>query len=467
MCWLARRSEKSEYPPDLPITSIISGISGEIMNKFSDDIIEIIKNNKHRNTSGKLKSKVESALASKGYDVKIEWVYTVVVKQNTKALVVCNHDNHAVFRSVSDLAKGKYECSVCIAKKWEDFANSKGYTIDNREGSMKLSLSCITCGTKKCCTISAIFGVSGLICETCKKNEYTARCEECDLNYISHESGHCRTSVSVSCKMCGSTYDVAGTTLMGLQKNNCAICQENKKVENANLKGWLFTGLTNGGLQEIECKICSCKRLCSTNLINGKSKIICKECRFTKYRNALRLKNCTFIGLKKNPLKEGNLVIYKNEYNIVLQSDIGAVLSGNFCSTMDTHWTVPYKLYAIEVEYNNKLYHKIGIARNPDQRAKTLKIDGSYSVYILSSFVDRFIATDAEKYLHSTFEKSSLNKEYVASFCSNYVYRKGRKVLDGSTEWFCSLTVDSILKRFEDKYGIDRDTEVQTRSSRY
>lgn len=33
MCWLARRSEKSEYPPDLPITSIISGRFGRNMNK--------------------------------------------------------------------------------------------------------------------------------------------------------------------------------------------------------------------------------------------------------------------------------------------------------------------------------------------------------------------------------------------------------------------------------------------------
>ena len=70
MYWLPRRREKSEYPPDLPITSIISGISGEIMNKFSDDILEIIKNNKHRNTSDKLKSKVESALVAKGVRCK-------------------------------------------------------------------------------------------------------------------------------------------------------------------------------------------------------------------------------------------------------------------------------------------------------------------------------------------------------------------------------------------------------------
>jgi len=399
------------------------------------------------------KAKITKALTARNLNVKVEWDFAILVKQNKRVIVTCLNDGDQVYRSASDLAEGLYECKLCVLNSWKTIAKSKNYTLIDRSGKLDVLLRCDKCSADSVRPVTNLLGKNNINCVSCQAARYKCEVESCNMEYLSYTGSSANLRILVRCNVCKNTHTVNNSSVYSLQNNNCPVCKVDKVIKNAALKGWKYEGLS-GTLCRLSCITCGSKRECTTNIVNMKSGILCHACRLTRYKELCRDKNCEYI--KTNVEKDGKTsVSFLTPAGEVMSTTLSSLTNGRFATSDDNHWNMPYQLYVIITQVGSILYHKIGLAQYAKLRAKTLKITGIYTVEVLHTFPDRWLAFEAEQYLHCTFKSNSISREEASTFTSNVILGRTSELSDGSTEWFKGVDIIKIKQEFKDKYGFN------------
>lgn len=383
-----------------------------------------------------------------GRNVSIDWTQTLTDKSgNRKVHITCTIDGNICYRNLNDLVRGKYDCSVCVLRRWSSIATSKNFTLIERVGKSKCRLKCLVCGEMEDRTISSLLSTSGIKCKSCECLKYANKCTELGFTYLSHSLKGGYTYVNYRCGVCSSEISNAGNCLLFRSTAHCQVCFENKLKSSAAKKNWTFVGRTSDLLNTVRCQVCSAERTVSSNLLNSDAGIPCYGCREERYRNAISQKGCLFIGLGKSP--EGRLVVdYLDLEGVKRQTDSDCALGGHFRTTSaQNHWEVPYEVYFVTLVFNGTVYNKIGIAQYSPLRLKKLELVGDYTVDILHKFPDRYGATNLEKFLHCQFAEQRANPSEVALFSRKRIFRNNKTIVDGVTEWFTDLSLDNIKSK--------------------
>jgi len=376
---------------------------------ITEENLEYFAKHKKCSCTDAAKLKITKALDAKNYKVKVEWDYTVLVRENKRVLVTCLLDGNQVYRSVNDLSLGLYECSSCVLSNWNIIAESKNYTLLSRSGKENLNLRCNTCFSVSERPVTNLLGKNKISCTGCQENRYRKSAESCNMEYISLNRCKNTISIKVKCNICGNNHSTTNSILLSLQKNNCPICKTDEIRKNADYKGWLYIESSMSS-NTIACKSCNFIHNATTNIINSKSRIVCHNCRLNRYKISLENKHCTFIEITTDA-KGRKVVSFLNSNNEVMSATTSALLSGKFATSEDNHWKLPYQLYVINTESNNISYTKIGLAQYANLRARTLKILVPYEVEVLYTFKDRWEAFEAEQYLHEVFKCYRIERE--------------------------------------------------------
>ena len=428
---------------------------------INKQMLDIFNNSKKSVITDKVRIKVENGILNAGYNLKVEWDYSIIVKENRRLLVTCLEDGNQLYRSLTDLIKGKYECNACVKRKWEAIAESKNYLLIDRTDKTTVELECKVCNARSLRPITNLLGANNINCVNCQVSRYKLCASACNLTYLTSVSRQPQVDITVKCNDCSNVYVTTNSVLLQLQKNNCQFCEQSRLLKNVELKGWNYFGLVSRLKHCLHCKVCDFKRVVTTGTINCDSDIVCKQCRLNKYTTLCASKNCKFIRVDKEP-KKAAVVVFLNPKGEEMTTDLGSLSSRKFATSEDNHWNLPYQVYIITTKYNKSLYYKIGIAQYANHRAKELMITGNYCVEVLGKFSNRWLAFEAEQYLHSVFKECSIPRKDVEPLASRVITRANKtEVLDGSTEWFKNLNVLIVKKEFEDKYGLDRPTENQ------
>jgi len=414
---------------------------------INKQMLDIFNNSKKSIITDNVKIKVENGILNAGYQLKVEWDYSIIVKENRRLLVTCLKDGNQLYRSLNDLMKGKYECNVCIKQKWESLAKSKNYLLIDRTDKTTVELECKVCNVRSFRPVTNLLGAKNINCVNCQVSRYKICASNCNLTYISSVTRRPQVDITVECNFCSNTYVTTNTVLLKLQKNNCQFCEQSRLLKNVELKGWNYFGLVDKLKHRLHCKVCDFKRDVTTGAINCDSDIICKLCRLNKYAAFCASKNCKFIRVDKEP-KKAAVVVFINPKGEEMTTDLGSLSSGKFATSEDNHWNLPYQVYIITTKYNESLYYKIGIAQYATHRAKELMISGNYCVEVLGKFRNRWLAFEAEQHLHNLFKEYSIHRKDVEPITSKVITRPNKTgVLDGSTEWFKNLDILTVKKR--------------------
>lgn len=425
------------------------------MNKENE---EIFNRNKKIKVKDQTRLKVENGLAKAGYNVQIEWDFSVEVKENRRLLITCLEDGNQTYRSLNDLTKGKYECASCVRKKWEILAETKNYELLSRLDNKTIQLRCKTCNTISERPVTNLLGVNNVSCLSCQTLNYKNRAESCDLEYISSVTRRPQVDITVKCKICSNIFVTTNTVLLRLQNNNCENCRSNNMLNSLKLKNWKYIETKRNMKHKIQCNSCGDCKLVSTGVIMRKNNISCLTCRINKYKHYCSVKGCNFIRLDKRG--DRTVVVFKTSDGDEMSTSISSLCNGRFATSEDNHWNLPYQLYLITTKYCDTLYYKIGIAQYASNRAAELNILGTYCVEVLGKFENRWLAFNAEQHLHNVFKDKAIPRTDVYNLSSRIITRANKaEVLDGSTEWFNGLDVLEIKKEFKDKYGMDRHTK--------
>lgn len=346
------------------------------------------------------KNKATEALSSKGHNVTIEWESAIfIAKNNFRVNVVCNHCGDSELRTISNLYSGAYLCRNCKLVKYLSSCKELNLTLIEKINSPKHVFLNVVCN--KCNGYSQVESqriTSGVFkCEHCQVLKYKEVCDNLNLNFI------------------GKQHDV---------------------------KTKLLT----------ECKVCGeLKTLDIANALAGRFK--CNGCQLIKYKESIAKKNCVLIRTEMTA-GVGTFIHYMNSNGDEFKASGSNVLRGWFEVSLDGSWAQPHSTYLIKLQVENDLFiYKIGTANDPERRARSLKLNKNYEVFILDSFEDRFAADKLESELHSEFSNFRLKPEQASAHTDSNVLRKNKtgkyhRVKDGITEWFSSEVYETLKVRY-------------------
>lgn len=290
-------------------------------------------------------------------------------------------------------------------------------------------------------------------CSLEKSKTYASKAEH---TYISHESN----IISASCNLCSTVNDLNLNSLVKGYSPLCAVCIDKRLALVANSKGFDFLKRYRPELATLskiktrvllKCQKAGHLRDVSHGDLDG-GKVTCPACRLDTYREALAKKNCKLI--KEHLHGQGTRVYYVNEKNEEFSAETGAILSGYFATSLDGQWRDKNSTYIIRLEYDGKIFCKIGTAQFPEKRRKHLKLLGESTVSVIENFADRFAANSFESILHQEFKPFKLDPTIASIFTTKEirVKRKGqceraaRK--DGVHEWFTHEVYDILKGRY-------------------
>lgn len=266
--------------------------------------------------------------------------------------------------------------------------------------------------------------------------------------------GSSHTYVKVKCNICGNSKDFQVVNLStGKYKcNHCVLRKYSNYCNNLNLK--LIDKLYENKRLKIlvECRICG--EQCTTQPSPIKSgEFRCNGCNINKYKDCLTKKKCSFISIERNKGSK-SIIHYQNIDGDKFKASTGHVIEGKFEVSLNGYWSHPHSVYLIKLQVEGGLFiYKIGTANDPSKRAKSLKLNKNYEVFILDSFEDRFAADKLESELHSEFSNFRLKPEQASVHTDSNVLRKNKtgkyhRVKDGITEWFSSEVYETLKVRY-------------------
>lgn len=350
---------------------------------------------KYSEVSKERQLRAEQALLSAGLDVVVNWESTKHVNGSQVSEVICNKCGDITTRTTRHLVSGKFQCFNCV------------------------------------------------------KQFYIDKLTSLNFKYISHIPN----IVNCSCNVCGNERNIATSSLAISKSISCEYCDLQSYKEKAKSIGYNFLSKT-GNKVLLECRKDFTKFEAHLAALHT-GFIACEECRLSKYKERLAIKNCEFIKYVWIDVNGRNLkyIEYKTENGDVFVARAGNVLSNKFTIHEEGHWRNPNKLYLIELLNNDTLYYKIGIAVDPSFRLYNLKLDGKARLFVLGSYTNRWEAQEVETALHKEFSQFSLSEDIPKSFTNgtksikapdgSRIYRK-----DGITEWFSKDVFDLLKSRF-------------------
>lgn len=259
------------------------------------------------------------------------------------------------------------------------------------------------------------------------------------------------TLVEILCNICNCSETFFISNLYK-GKYSCVNCREKKLKERAELLNFKYIKqikIKNKKLRVLlECKVDNSVTTSEThNFLN--KKVRCETCVIVTYKNALAIKNCTYVS--HNTIDSITRVTFKNEYGEERTVDAQSLLankwalSDNLSSWVQKSYVYCFWFYTKgDIFLAEGYYYKIGVSNDPTRRLKDIKISYNVSIKILSSFNDRFLAIREEKRLHDIHLNYKLPFETAKLFTSGESLgksingeRKRRK--DGITEWFYNI----------------------------
>lgn len=268
------------------------------------------------------------------------------------------------------------------------------------------------------------------------------------------EEGSSHTYVDVICTKCNETNCVSLSHLVraSFLCKGCLNIKYKEYCDKLNLK--FIRKSFDGVLRCVEAECNVCKTNSSVSVAQIRLGLYrCETCLLNKYKSALLNKSCTLIRTEKLPGKD-TLIHYTNKDGVAFKAYNTNILKGSFEVSLDGNWVQPHSTYLIRLQVEGNLFiYKIGTANDPERRAKSLKLNKNYEVFVLDSFETRFGADKLESELHSEFSKFRLKPEQTSEHTDSNVLRKRsdgkyHRVKDGITEWFSSEVYETLKVRY-------------------
>lgn len=320
-------------------------------------------------------------------------------------------------------------------------------------GNTRLQVRCNTCENVEDFGLSPI-SIGRYVCHFCRDNAYKSACEKLNLNLIEKVYENKRHLLVTTCKNCGEERRTnSGHILRGLFRcSGCLLLKYRNLCSKLNLTFLDKIYSENRTKVSTVCNICGNQdTIASSDLINGKFR--CEGCKINKYESELKKKNCSLISFEK---RKGNksLIHYTNSAGDCFSTASGNIVRGEFETNINGRWWHHNFTYLIKLQVEDSYsICKIGTSNDPEKRAKKLKLNRPYSVFILGSFENRKLADKLESELHKEFSDYRLCKSEAAVYTDGVRSQKDtngnrHKVKDGITEWFSSEVYETLKIRY-------------------